>query len=169
MTIENAIETAIKYEKRVHEVYLTALAENDEPTAKKVFELMAREEEGHVAYLESKLASYRAGEALSSDDLETELPPAKDIESAVAGLLEKVSGGTQGRKVKALEKAFEVEKETSIFYKELVETLPPEGKRFFERFLEIEEGHVALVQAEIDAMRGSGFWFDVTEFDLEGA
>ena len=34
--------------------------------------------------------------------------------------------------------------------------------------LEIEEGHVAIVQAELDSLQGMGFWFDMQEFNLEG-
>jgi peptide deformylase len=37
----------------------------------------------------------------------------------------------------------------------------------FARFLEIEEGHARIVQAEIDTLTGMGFWFDVQEFRLE--
>jgi hypothetical protein len=49
----------------------------------------------------------------------------------------------------------------------MVGELSGERQRLFARFLEIEEGHVAIVQAEIDAVSGSGFWFDMKEFDLE--
>ena len=34
-------------------------------------------------------------------------------------------------------------------------------------FLGIEQGHQAIVQAEIDALSGLGFWFDFQEFNLE--
>jgi hypothetical protein len=37
----------------------------------------------------------------------------------------------------------------------------------FQRFVEIEQGHLAIVQAEIDSVSGLGFWFDMREFDLE--
>ena len=39
--------------------------------------------------------------------------------------------------------------------------------RLFERFVAIEEGHQAIVQAEIDCVSGSGFWFDTSEINLE--
>ena len=37
----------------------------------------------------------------------------------------------------------------------------------FARFLEIEEGHVNLVQAEMDSLNGLGTWFDVLEVSFE--
>ena len=49
-----------------------------------------------------------------------------------------------------------------------VDELPAEARELFRRFLEIEEGHLALVQAQIDFVTGTGYWFDVREFNLEG-
>jgi hypothetical protein len=48
-----------------------------------------------------------------------------------------------------------------------VRDLPAEEKAMFERFVEIEEGHKSIVQAEIDCVTGMGFWFDIAEFRLE--
>jgi rubrerythrin len=59
------------------------------------------------------------------------------------------------------------EQETSAFYRQMVSELAEERRRLFARFLEIEEGHVAIVEAELDAVSGSGFWFGMKEFDLE--
>ncbi len=60
-----------------------------------------------------------------------------------------------------------MEAETSRFYESLVQDLPEEHRPLFERFVEIEQGHLAIVQAELDNLRGLGFWFDVQEFDME--
>jgi len=49
----------------------------------------------------------------------------------------------------------------------MVRELPEEGQNLFSRFLEIEDGHAAVVQAEMDSVSHSGFWFDLKEFDLE--
>jgi hypothetical protein len=49
----------------------------------------------------------------------------------------------------------------------MVATLDADGKRLFERFVEIEEGHLAIVQAEMDLVTGSGYWFDTGEFRPE--
>ncbi len=49
----------------------------------------------------------------------------------------------------------------------MVRTLDADGKKLFERFVEIEEGHVAIVQAEMDMVTGSGYWFDTADFSIE--
>ncbi len=48
-----------------------------------------------------------------------------------------------------------------------MDTLPAEYRGLFARFLEIEQAHLLIVQAEIDAIAGHGSWFDVMEFRLE--
>jgi len=67
-----------------------------------------------------------------------------------------------------LRKAEAAERTTAAWYRRVVEDLPgATEKALFARFLEIEEGHAAIVQAEIDSVTGLGFWFDVPEFQLE--
>ena len=44
--------------------------------------------------------------------------------------------------------------------------LDGQGKELFARFVEIEEGHGTIVQAEMDAVNAYGFWFDMPEFRL---
>ena len=43
----------------------------------------------------------------------------------------------------------------------LVSQLPAEDRVFFDRFLGIEDGHLALLQAQLDAVQHKGFWFDL--------
>ena len=49
----------------------------------------------------------------------------------------------------------------------MVRELPEEGKQLFAPFVEIEEGHLAIVRAEIDYLSKTGYWFDFKEFDME--
>jgi rubrerythrin len=70
--------------------------------------------------------------------------------------------------LETLKRALDAEVETSGFYQQMVATLPAGAPRdMFGRFLEIEQGHQAIVAAELDAVQGLGFWFDLKEFDLE--
>ena len=66
-----------------------------------------------------------------------------------------------------MRQSLDAELETAAFYLRMVSELDAAGRAFFARFVEIEQGHVAIVQAEIDAVTGLGFWFDVQEFRLE--
>ena len=66
-----------------------------------------------------------------------------------------------------LQRALKLEQETGAFYKKVVGELSEEGQQLFQRFVEIEEGHAAIVQAEIDSVQGIGYWFDVQEWQFQ--
>ena len=138
-------------------------------TAKKVFATLAEEEQGHVAYLQSRLAEWQKDGRLAPEKLRTVLPSAERIRAGVGRMSAGASkhASSQSAELSSLYQALAAEDETSAFYLEMVRDLPVEGQRLFARFLEIEDGHGAIVQAEIDSVKHLGFWFDLKEFDLE--
>jgi rubrerythrin len=167
MTIEEAIKTAIEYEVKVKNVYAEAVNVAGNDVGLRVFSVLAREEQGHVDYLHFKLEELRKTGKVNSDDLETVIPSAEAIDAAVHQLKGKMAADDRGAELEMLRKALEVEIETSNYYQKMVDTLEPQGQNLFKRFLEIEGGHQAIIRAEIDSLNGSGFWFDIPEFDLE--
>jgi len=169
MTIEEAIKTAIEFEKKVHSLYDVAAKAAGDPTAKKVFATLAQEEQGHVAYLESRLTEWRKAGRLSPEKLRTILPSAERIRAGIGRTSAEATKavGKHGAELDSLYQALAAEDETSAFYLKMVRELPAEGQSLFSRFLEIEDGHGAIVQAEIDSVKHMGFWFDLKEFDLE--
>lgn len=168
MDLKEALTTAIHYEHMVRDHYLKAREEVLSPQGKRVFDTLAREEQGHVDYLESRLAEWSHWGKISSPELATALPPL----DWVAEARRKVSGGPDRtvavqEELELLKVALELERQTSSFYRKLVDTLPEADRGMFARFLEIEAGHLAIVQAEIDSLNGMGTWFDFMEFSLE--
>jgi rubrerythrin len=169
MNIEKAIVMALEYENKVRDVYVEAVEQVSDPIAKKALQVLADEEQRHVDYLEMKLEQWKKTGAVTADGLNTAIPSKKDIEAGLKKLKESMK--PKGRQVLAehetvLRRALEVEVKTSDFYRQMVEQLPPAERPLFQRFMEIEEGHVAIVQAELDAVTGLGFWFDIQEFNL---
>ncbi len=169
MTFEEAVLTAIKLEKKIQGVYAQAGREAKNPVGKRVFGLLAAEESRHVKYLEKNLSTYKSVGRIDAEKLETTLPAQEKILEEVAKLKQKLEGSDVAKELELLRRAEEVETETSTFYRDTVATLDGEAKAFFEQFVAIEQGHLALVTAEINALTGMGFWFDMPEFDLEGA
>jgi len=168
MKVEQAITTAIEYENRVRDTYVEAARTATNEKARTVFQTLADEEQGHVDYLEHCLATWKKGGVLDARGLTTSIPRPEVIREGVERLKQKLGAEpAEGPEVEMLQRALAVEVETSNFYKEMVSVLAPEHTPLFARFLEIEEGHQAIVQAEIDTVTGLGFWFDVQEFDLE--
>jgi rubrerythrin len=167
MTIEEAIKTALQYEGRVCAVYHDAMERSQDPVGKKVFKTLNEEETGHVRYLIEKLEELQKAGKVEATKLSTALPAANKIIEAAKGLQDKVASPLPETELKLLRRALEIEVETSEFYQKMVRELPAGEKVLFERFVEIEEGHKAIVQAEIDHVSGLGFWFDIAEFRLE--
>jgi len=166
MTIEKAIQTAIELENEVRDVYRAAAKEAADPVGKRVFTVMADEEQGHVDYLQSRLEEWRKTGTVNPVALETVVPSREVIAEAVDSVSESVSDVDHGFELKMLGKALEAEHKTSGFYRKMVAELPAEGQKLFQKFVEIEEGHVAIVQAEMDSVTGNGAWFDVLEIRL---
>jgi rubrerythrin len=172
MTLEQAIQTALDYENKVCAVYEEATARAVDPTAKRMLEVLVSEERRHVEYLESRLAEWKQTGCVTVAALATEVPSAERIREGVKTLEDRIKLPEPQRReaIETLRRALQVETETSRFYGRMVSELPSgEHRRLFQRFLEIEAGHGAIVQAELDSVQGNGFWFDTREFGLEGA
>jgi rubrerythrin len=172
MSIEQAIKTAIEFEMRVKEVYKEAESKATNPTGKKVLSALVDEEQGHLDYLKKRLDEWQKTGKISPETLETTIPPANVIKREVKNLKNKSKLHDKehhhSNELRMLRNALELENETSDFYKRMVSELPEEGQKMFARFVEIEEGHRMIVQAEIDYVSGPGYWFDFKEFDLAG-
>ena len=168
MTLEDAIKTAIEYETRVHATYQEAQEKAGDAVGRRVFRVLAKEEAGHIAYLRSRLKEWQETGTINVVALDTAIPSAERIEEGAARLGERLEEGPKlgVDEARLLERALKVEKETSDFYRQMTDELDGKGRELFARFVEIEEGHQLIVQAEIDAVNGNGFWFDMPEFRL---
>lgn len=166
-SVEEAITTAIAFETRVRNTYQEAMKAATDPTGERVFKLLADEEQGHLDYLQSRLEEWRGTGKLTPEKLKTAIPPQEIINERAKSLSEKLEGDDKGQEVEMLRKAELLERETADFYARMVEELEDEAQQMFTRFVEIEEGHLAVVRAEIDALSGSGYFFDFPEFNME--
>ncbi len=168
MDLKEALTTAIDYEHQVHDHYGKGAKEILDRRGKKVFATLAKEELGHIAYLESRLAEWHKDGRVSTPDLPTILPSKEWIDEARARVARDPERTIAVKdELELLKIALDLERRTSGFYRQLVETLAVEHRSLFARFLEIETAHLAIVQAEIDAIAGHGSWFDVLEIRLE--
>ncbi len=166
--LDEAIKTAIEFEKKVLKVYQDAEKHAVDPVGQNVFRQLAKEEAGHVAYLESRLTEWQKSGHIALEELRTVIPDRARIAEGRRRAAKPMRGKpASSTEVEYLQRALAAEKETSAFYRKMVSELAEERRKLFARFLEIEEGHVAIVEAEIDAVSGSGFWFGIPEFDVE--
>jgi rubrerythrin len=169
MKLEEAIKTALEYEVGVHGIYLDAMKKTADPDGKRIFKVLCDEEMGHVAYLRQRLEEWERTGKIVVKKLRTSIPEKKVISAGLQEMRKtlKPKPTPQRAELELLRRALDAEIKTGKFYKEMVATLDGEGQALFRRFVEIEEGHEAIVQAEIDSVSNLGFWFDTPEFRLE--
>jgi len=170
MELELAIKTAIDYEGKVYGTYLQAMDDATDEVGKRVFKTLCDEEKEHLSYLRDRLEEWQKTGTVTVEQLDTAIPSPEAIQREIEKLRGKIQPRQATRRDSELEmlrRALQLEVETSNFYREMVSALEGDGQRLFERFVEIEEGHKSIVQAEIDCLSGSGFWFDTAEFSLE--
>jgi rubrerythrin len=173
MELDEAIQTAIEYEAGVHRTYQEAMQRATDAKGKRFFEVLRDEEMGHLKYLRERLEEWIQTGSIQVAQLDTAVPSREAIDHGLQEIREKLAAeATSGKgrhmtELDLLKKALDVEADTSNFYKEMVRTLDGDGRKLFERFVEIEEGHQAIVQAQIDSVNGMGVWFDSVELALE--
>lgn len=167
MDLELALQTAIQYETRIRDLYRKVSLSCKDQTGTKVLRILADEEQQHLDYLNARLEEWTRTGKVTPQRLDSAVPDRRTLEDARARTEGQVSCADPAGEEALLRQALEVEKETSGFYRGLLHELDAEGQALFDPFVEIEEGHVAIVQAEIDNLRGLGYWFDFQEFDLE--
>ncbi len=166
-TLDDAIKTALQYETRIRDIYRDAVEGTPDPKGKQVFQALADDEQRHIDYLEAKQAQWRNEGRITPDELASLIPGPGQLAASLEGLQQTMAREDRSDEKRMLSKALQVEVETSAFYRQMVEQMEGEAHTMFARFLEIEDGHIAAVQAELDYISHTGFWFDFQEFDME--
>lgn len=167
MRLDEAILTAIEYETRVRDHYLNSADKIRNSAGRRVFELLASEEQGHVDYLLARLGQWRRDGTVGMFSLTSALPNRDELKKALKTVEHLEPQDILDDERQVLDVALNLEKETSDYYRRLIGQVEGPAREMFQRFLEIEDGHVAMVQAEIDYLSDNGFWFDFTEFNME--
>ncbi len=171
MKLQEAIKIALDYENKVRDHYAKGAASIQDPQGRKVFETLAKEEQGHVDYLTYCLDQWTKTGKVKATELKSVLPKGVEWIDQARKRLQKnpAKRVAAAGEIELLKIALQMEIETGTFYKDLVSKLPAGDRDLFAKFLDIEDGHLTIVQAQLDSVQGLGYWFDVPEFELEGA
>lgn len=167
MNLDEAIKTALTYETRIRDLYQEAAASAEDPAGQKLFRMLADDEQGHVDYLNSRLDQWEKTGAISLEGVASAVPSRKIMKEGLEPVEASLAADDRKVEKQMLSKALSAEVETSDFYQRMVDTLSGEGQEMFARFLQIENEHIEIVQAELDYLSSTGYWFDVKEFDME--
>jgi len=165
--MEEAITTAIDYETKIRDIYRDAAQNVHDPEGKRFFKMLGDDEQYHLNYLKERLRLWRESGKLSAEKLISAVPSKEIIQRETDKIRTHMATKDLSSVKVILSRALQAEVETSNFYEKMVNEMTDEGKKMFSRFLEIEENHIAAVQAELDYITHTGYWFDFKEFDME--
>jgi rubrerythrin len=166
MNVEEALTTALEFEHAARDAYREMAEGASGEVGRNVFGLLAHEEQHHVEYLQSRLSEWRRAGVITGQGLKTAVPRRAALEEGVRNLSREAAGEIRGGEVEMLRRALRMETAASDFYKRMVKELPEVARPLFTRFVEIEDGHTAIVQAELDYATGSGYMFDFRDFTV---
>lgn len=167
MSSEEIFATAIEYEKKIHKFYLDAVDIIDDVKGQSFFKELAADELAHVAFLEYSLDQLKEKKEIDLDKLKFSLPSKETIENQIEKMKGEIPERMLGDIKRVLSSALKIEVETSNFYKKACEESEGSIKLILEKFYEIEQNHVDLVQFELDMAMHSGHWLDYMEIDME--
>ena len=167
MSLEQAIETAMDVESKIRDLYVKAFEECKDSVGKRFFAMLRDDEQYHHDYLSDRLKELQQAGDMHYPDLKANVPTAAQIASCLRDAKKSMAVEDRGVMQQMLSNALHVEVRTSEFYKKMVDQSSGESQKMFARFLEIEDGHIAVVQAELDYVMNTGYWFDMKEFDME--
>lgn len=147
-TLQEAISLAIKAEKDSMDFYRRAASVAKNERAKKVFDLLANEEVGHLkAFFEHyKGAEFSDLASCMNSPVDTKNPTYMKLEKAI---------DDDTAEQKALELALMEEKQCIGQYTQLAEgVVDPAVKAVFKRVVKETEGHYALIESEYAHVMG---------------
>jgi rubrerythrin len=165
--MEKAIQTAIGYETNMRDIYRDAAQSILDPEGRRFLKMMGDDEQYHLDYLKERLKIWQKTGKLSVEKLDSIVPSKEMVQKETEKIKAHMSTQDLSSIKVILGKALHAEVETSNFYEKMVKKMTREGQQMFARFLEIEENHIAAVQAELDYITHTGYWFDFKEFDME--
>lgn len=165
-SVIKALEFALEAEKTGLSSYLNFAYQTKDPTGKNMFLRLAMDEFDHMRLLEQQARNLQSTECFLPVTIEP-----SEIEKLVPKLSAKdlrIRGEHGVSELGALKTALNLEDEAIKFYRAQTKTATDENaKMMYSRLAEMEQAHYDLLQAEIDAIEKTGFWFNFREFSLE--
>ena len=144
MNSQDIFKHALTYEKKIRDLYLSAVETIDDNRGKSIFKALADDEQSHVDFLEHSLDMLASAREIDIEKLGSAIPA--PVDDHIKQMKEKIPEKMLGDVKRVLNAALLLEIETSKFYKKACEDSQGKIREVLEKFHEIEERHVAVVQ-----------------------
>lgn len=164
MDAADALKLAIERERGANKFYSRAARSTEDPNGIAMFNWLAKEELRHLAKLRQQLKSVLEGNKwlewrrVTAPIERSEFPPVSEATGTV-----EVGAGERD----ALRQAIDSEREAIALYKEAEDSTPDlQGKAMFKALAGEEEGHLALLEEELEWIGQSRKYFTLHRFAL---
>ncbi|HEC83525.1 MAG TPA: hypothetical protein ENI46_03435 [Firmicutes bacterium] len=156
-----AMKTAIEMEKSGHRFFTEASNKVTHEVGRKLFRRLASEEIDHLRTFERIFDELSKGgdwkQAISSVEPSKRMPYFDEARK-------EFKAQDLSVELDYLRRALEIERHAIEFFENAIANAETqEAKEVFTRILEEGKNHYDLIQAEIDSINHSGFWFDLHE------
>lgn len=161
-----AMKTAIDMEKSGHRFFTEAAGRMKNEAGRKVFSRLAAEEINHMQVFTRLFTALTQG--TDWQKAVAEVKPARRV-PYFDDARQQFRADDLSVEMEYLRKALDLERSAIAFFEKAAgDAETSEAREIFQRIMEEEQGHYDLIQAEIDNLNGSGFWFDIQEFHMDG-
>jgi len=167
MNSQKILIDALRYEKKIRDLYLSANETIKNKRGKKIFKALADDEQSHVDFLEYSLNTLKAEGQIDLTKLGSPIPSKELFDVKIEKMRETIPVQILGDVKRVWNSALKLEIETSEFYQGACDRTEGPIKEIFEKLLEIERRHEDIVQIELDHASNYGSWFDFMEIDME--
>ncbi len=158
---------ALQYEEKIRDLYLSGVDIVDDKRGKALFQSLADDEQSHIDFLNYSLDILKRYGTIEVDKLTTPIPTQEKILSSIETMKAKIPERMLGDVKRVLTSALQLELETSAYYLDASKKTEGTIKTILEKFVEIENRHVEVVQIELDCASKSGHWFNFMEISME--
>lgn len=160
-------KTALEYENKIRDLYLSAVDIIDDERGKRIFKTLADEEQSHVDFLEYSLETLQQKGTISVKKFTTVIPAVEDIRTNIETMKITIPEHMLGDVKRVLNSALKLEIETTDYYQEAFEQTEGDIKEIMAKFVTIEQRHTEVVRFELDHASHNGFWLGFPEISME--
>ena len=162
-----ALRAAIEIEDNGLLTFLKFARQTKDATGKNMFIRLAMDEHEHRLIIEKQLNNLLEDKPLINIEI-----PKSEIEEIAPKIREKqqrTRGESGLLEIDALNTALDLERKAAKFFRDQAKLISDsEAKALFIRLAEWEDAHFDIIQAELDSIQGTGFWFGIPEFQMDG-
>jgi len=153
---DNGLVTFLKFARRTKHEF-----------GKNMFIRLAMDESEHRRILEKQL--HRLAEGQPWVEIQVPDYEIEHVAPTMTDKQQKVTAESGVDVTDALKIAMDLERKAAKFFREQAEAATDSKARsLFEQLADWEDAHFDLIQAEMDSINNTGFWFNVPEFKMDG-